>query len=137
MGASERVANWIVDKLRDDQNLKVEHVGSGFLQVARNRGASFIAAAVGVDDVVREEHVSSLFLLNQHNPEFVVNVPTKAIWTGGAIDLIHNAPAAFGSLGDLVRASQNTPASAYRNKQYAYFEQAFHQHRAITGVRRL
>lgn len=138
MAGNERVARWIAEKLKEEGDFaKIEPLGSGFLTITRKGQPSFTAAAIGVDDVVTSAHVTPVFGVDGIEPEFVVNVPSKAIWEGEAIDFIHDQPAAWGNLGDLIRASRDAPVSSYRNKQYRFFEQAFRQHDAVENVARL
>ena len=112
MSGSESVAQWIASKLEPDEKISaVKSIGSGFLQVLRKDCASFIAVAIGVQDVVTGNHVTPLFEVRGIQPEFVVNVPSKAIWSGAAIEVIHDAPAAFGTFGELARASREETVS--------------------------
>jgi len=137
VSANESAANWIAKKLGEDPDFTaVDHVGSGILEIARKGGATFKAAALGIDDVVRQTHIAPLVQIPEP-PEFIVNLPSKGIWEGGAIELVHRVPAAFGGLGDLVRASRDEPVYAYRNKQDQFFEQAFTQHSAVRKVTRV
>jgi hypothetical protein len=137
VAGDEGVANWIAEKLReDDQFRAVDSIGDGFLEIARKEHAPFVAAAIGVRDVVKQDHVIPLFE-TKDQPAFIVNVPSKAIWSGSAIELIHDAPAAFGTLGDLIRASRNELIYEYRNKEYRFFERALSQHGAVRDVTRL
>jgi hypothetical protein len=132
----EAVAKWITKKLKDDQDFgSVKLVGNGFLEITRKNSIPFITAAIGIRDIVRPGHVVPLF--GERNPQFVVNVPSKAIWTGEAINIIHDAPAAFGTFGELIRASREPPVSTYRNKEYSFFERAFRQHTGVREVTRL
>jgi hypothetical protein len=65
-------------------------------------------------------------------------MPSKAIWSGDAIELIHAAPAAFGTFGELIRASSIDEAvHTYRNREYNFFERAFRQHTVVRDVTRL
>jgi hypothetical protein len=139
MAGDERVASWIANKLKDDKQFSlVDSIGDGFLEVARKDHAPFQAVAIGVQDVVAGGHVAHLFEVKGRRPEFVVNVPSKAIWSGAAIDLVHSAPAAFGTFGELISASSlDEPVHTYRNKEYSFFERAFRQHTAVRGVTRL
>jgi hypothetical protein len=93
--------------------------------------------AIGVQDVVTRDHVTPLFEVREIQPEFVVNVPSKAIWTGAAIEVIHDAPAAFGTFGELISASREETVFEYRNKNYSFFERVFRQHSAVHDVTRL
>lgn len=131
------VADWIVNKIGDDPNITANSIGAGFLKVFRKGGEPFTAVAIGIKGVITLQDVVPLFRANESLPQFVVNVPSKTIWQGEAIEFIHDAPAAFGTMGDLLRASRDTPASSYRNKQYSFFEQAFRQHSAVEGITRL
>lgn len=137
MSGNESTAAWIVKKLKEERDLaNTVDLGAGYLQVVRDGKASFTAVAIGIDDVIALSHVQPLFVGAQ-KPEFVVNVPSKAIWSGEAIEFIHKAPAAFGKLGELTRAAKVSPPSSYRNKEYAFFEQIFRQHSAVKSVDRL
>jgi hypothetical protein len=139
MGGDEHVASWIANKLKDDKKFSsVDPIGDGFLEVAPKDHVPFQAVAIGVQDVIGEDHVAPLFEVKGRRPEFVVNVPSKAIWAGAAIDLVHATPAAFGTFGELIRAStRDEPVHTYRNKEYSFFERAFRQHTAVREVTRL
>jgi hypothetical protein len=138
MAGDEAVAKWIVNKLKGDVEFSmIEPMGSGFFRMAATNCTPFTAVAIGVPGLVNTEHVVPLFNVEGKLPEFVVNVPSKAIWSGAAIEFVHDAPAAFGTFGDLIRASRGEPVAAYRNKGYGYFERAFRQHTAVLHTSRL
>jgi hypothetical protein len=138
VAGDEGVAKWIADKLKSDgQFSAVNSIGSGFLEIVSTDRAPFTAAAIGVQDIVAPNHVTPLFGVRGRRPEFVVNVPSKAIWSGTAIEFIHDAPAAFGTFGELVRASREDRVCTYRNREYSFFERAFRQHSAVRGITRL
>jgi hypothetical protein len=138
VAGDEDVARWVANKLKDDQEFSaVDSVGSGFLEITRRDGASFTVAAIGVRSVVERDHVAPLFEVEGTRPEFVVNVPSKAIWSGAAIEVVHDAHAAFGRLGEINRASREEPVWTYRNKDYNFFESVFRQHTAVREVIRL
>lgn len=137
MAGDQKIADWIADKLKEDARFsKILPLGSGYLEMTLPDSSSFVTAAIGIKDVIQRSHVAPLFDTNM-SPQFVVNVPSKAIWTGGAIDLIHAAPAAFGTLGDLGRAARSQPVSSYRFREYDFFEKAFRQHKAVNDVLRV
>jgi hypothetical protein len=74
MAGDERIANWIANKLKDDEQFRlVNSIGEGILEVARRDHAPFQAVAIGVQDVVVEDHVAPLFEVKGRRPEFVVN----------------------------------------------------------------
>jgi hypothetical protein len=139
MSGDEGAAAWIVKKLQESDEHEFESIanlGAGYLRIISKRSGPFIAAAIGVQDVIKYSDVSNLFG-NGYQPGFIVNVPSKAIWRGDAISFIHDAPAAFGKFGDLSRAAATGAPSTWRNKEYAYFETAFEQHSAVRSVIRL
>lgn len=134
----EGVAKWIADKLKSDQQFsEVDSIGSGFLEITRKDSPPFTAVAIGIKDIVMRDHVTPLFNVGNRRPQFVVNVPSKAIWSGPAIDFIHDAPAAFGTFGELGKAAREDSVCTYRNKNYNFFERAFRQHTAVSDVTRL
>ena len=137
MAGDEGIARWVADRLRSDAQFKsVEPLGSGYLEIVRKDYAPFIAAAIGIRDVVQHSHVAPLFG-GVRRPEFVVNVPSKVIWSGPAIEIVHDAPAAFGTLGELAKAARTENVSSYRHREYSFFERAFSQHSAVRGITRI
>jgi hypothetical protein len=70
-------------------------------------------------------------------PEFVVNIPSSASWSGPAIATVHAVPAGFGSLGDLGRAARQGDVAGYRNKEFGFFERAIGQHSNVRQLTRL
>ena len=130
-------AGWVAEKLKTNPNITAVDVApNGLLLVSRKKHLSFKAAAIGVEDLVTDVHVAPFFAAADR-PQFVVNVPSKAIWTGPAINLVHSGPAAFGGLGDLNRASRQDRVSSYRFSQYQFVEDGLRQHSAVREVTRL
>ncbi|MBB4381083.1 hypothetical protein SAMN05216573_102481 [Bradyrhizobium sp. Rc3b] len=137
MAGDEGIAKWIVERLQNDQQFTaVNAVGGGYLEIVRKDHSPFTAAAIGIRGVVLPDHVAPLFG-GVRSPQFVVNVPSKVIWSGPAIGIIHGAPAAFGTLGELGRAARDEDVSSYRHREYKFFERAFEQHGAVRAVERL
>lgn len=139
MMATSWATTWVADKLKADPGPEITSVivnSSGLLQIGRKDYPSFRAAAIGVEDRVTEAHIASFFAAADR-PQFVINVPSKAIWTGPAIDLVHSGPAAFGGMGDLNRASRQETVSSYRFKNYQFVEDGLLQHSAVRQVTRL
>jgi hypothetical protein len=128
---------WVADKLRANPDITaIDLTSSGLLQISRKDHPSFKAAALGVEDMVMEAHVVPFFV-GAERPQFVINVPSKAIWTGPAIELVHSGPAAFGGMGDLSRASSQERVSSYRFRNYQFVEEGLRQHSAVRQVTRL
>jgi hypothetical protein len=131
---SNSVRDWVADKLTTDQALEVvSRTPEDFLVVKQPSGYSFMVAVLGIKNVVEHAHVAPLFT-GSNQPELVINVPSKALWSGPAIDHIHAASAAFGTLGDVSRAARTGDAGSYRNKNMSFFINAIRQHSNVTGV---
>lgn len=131
---SDSATDWVAEKISAGDELElVDHMSDGLLFVKAKDHDPFPVAVTGVKDVVRREHVALVFS-GETKPEFLVNVPSKALWSGAAIALIHGAPAAFGTLGELSRAARLEEVCAYRNKSREFFERAIQQHRNVQDV---
>jgi hypothetical protein len=91
---------------------------------------------MGVKGVISPDHVRPL-LSQATKPEFVMNVPSKSIWSGAAIEMVHATPAAFGGLGDLARAARGGDVPSYRNKEFEFYERAIRQHSNVRDVGRV
>jgi hypothetical protein len=63
-----------------------------------------------------------------------VNVPSKTLWSGAAIDRIHAESAAFGTFGDVSRAASLEDAGSYRDKDMGFFINAMRQHGNVSSV---
>ena len=134
---SNDVTDWVANKIFEGEDLKVTgRTPENFLIVTAEKSRPFPVAVIGVRDVIRPEHVEPIFS-SANKPEFVVNVPSITLWSGPAIFLIHSAPAAFGTFGDLKKAAQLGNASEYRNKEWEFFHQAIRQHSNVHSVTRL
>lgn len=128
------VSDWVAGKISDEGDLEViSRTAEGFLVVRAENHLPFPVAILNVRDVVRPEHIEPI-LSGAAKPEFVVNVPSKTIWSGEAIVLVHAASAAFGTLGELRRAACLEEAGMYRNKTREFFHQAIRQHSNVRDV---
>ncbi len=135
--AEDRIAQWVAEKLKENHDLTTAGLSDGgLLIVNRSDQKPFIVAALSEQEMVTEQHVVPFFQKSE-KPDFVVNVPSKAIWSGPAIDLVHNVPAAFGGMGDLGRAARLDDVSSYRFRNYEFVETGIRQHSAVSQVERL
>lgn len=135
MGGS--VTDWVVEHLNPEGGLKiVDRTPEDFLIVQFEGKATFPVAVIGARDVVLPDHVRPV-LSNARKPEFVVNIPSKTMWSGPAIDMVHATPAAFGTLGDLQKAARDGDVPGYRNKNFDFFESSIGQHKNVRGLVRL
>lgn len=128
------VTDWVVGKLSDDKTLQVIDRTSGNLLVIEAKvGYSFIVGVLGVQSVIELSDVQPLFA-GATRPDLVVNVPSKTLWRGSAINFVHAVPAAFGTFGDIARAAQTKAAGVYRDKDMGFFIAGIGQHKNVSSV---
>lgn len=131
---SRNPSDWVAEKLVATEGLQVvERTPEGFLVVQSKGLYSFPVAVLGVQNVIEQAEVESLFA-GATVPKFVVNVPSKTLWSGNAIRRVHAASAAFGTLGDIARAAATEDAGSYRDKNMGFFINAMKQHGNVSGV---
>ncbi|CAI8693724.1 hypothetical protein BTK96_000287 [Burkholderia pyrrocinia] len=131
---NEDAVQWVANKLGETDGLKVvERTPEGFLVVRSEENYSFLVAVLGVRDLIEVSDVEPLFT-GATKPQFVVNVPSRTLWSGAAIGRIHAASAAFGTLGEVSRAAHTEDAGSYRNKNMDYFINAMQQHKNVHSV---
>ncbi|QEL55186.1 hypothetical protein [Chromobacterium paludis] len=131
---SNHVTNWVADKLVATEDIEiVDRTPEDFLVVRAKDGYTFLVAVLGVQDVVGLSDVEPLFTAAT-KPQFVVNVPSKTLWSGSAINHIHAESAAFGTLGDVSRAANMGDAGSYRDKNMVFFINAMEQHSNVSSV---
>ena len=126
--------NWVAERLVT--NFRLEIVGStpeDFLIVRAEDRSTFLVAVLGLKSVIGAEDIEHLFA-GATKPQFVVNVPSATLWSGAAIDRIHAASAAFGTLGDVSRAASAEDAGSYRDKNMEFFINAMKQHSNVSSV---
>lgn len=126
--------NWVADKLATKEGLEIlGRTPEDFLVVRCSDGSTFLVAVLGVQNVISAADVEPLFA-SATKPQFIVNVPSKTLWSGAAIDLIHSESAAFGTLSDVARAANREDAGAYRDKNMGFFINAMKQHSNVSSV---
>lgn len=128
------VTDWVAEKLVAGSNLEIANrTPEGFLAIRRKDGYMFLVAVLGIKTVIERTDVEPLFA-GATTPHLVVNVPSKALWSGPAIHRIHAASAAFGTFGDISRAADTGDAGSYRDKNMGFFINAMKQHRNVSNV---
>lgn len=131
---AKSMADWVAEKLEEEERLEVsERTTEGFLVVSRPDGYRFLVAVLNVQGVICLRDVVPLFA-GTRQPHFVVNVPSKTLWSGEAIRCIHAASAAFGTLGDVSRAASTGNAGSFRDKKMGFFIKAIEQHTKVAGI---
>jgi len=128
------VSDWVVNKLATEERVKVvARTPEGFLVVRAKDEYTFLVAVLGVKNVIQLSDAQALFS-GTTKPDLVVNVPSATLWSGEAIDFIHNVPAAFGTLGDIARAAGTKAANLFRDKNMGFFINAMEQHQNVASV---
>lgn len=133
---SKNVTDWVAEKLvaSESEGLQiVERTPEDFLVVRSKDDYTFPVAILGVQNVIELLDVEPLFA-GVTKPQFVMNVPSKTLWSGNAIRRIHAASAAFGTLGDISRAASAGDAGSYRDKNMGFFINAMKQHSNVSSV---
>ena len=129
------VNNWVADKLeKNERDLKViDKTPEGFLLIEGKSGDTFLLAVLSVQGDIRITNVEHLFT-SVNKPQLVINVPSKTLWSGEAIELIHSEQAAFGTYGDIARADATNSVCTYRDKNMGFFIKAMEQHGSVRTV---
>jgi hypothetical protein len=131
---SGNVADWVADKLVTSEKLEVlDRTPEGFLIVRAKGRYTFVVAVLGIQGSIGKADVAPLFG-GVSEPQFVANVPSKTLWSGSAIDLVHDASAAFGTFGDISRAAATEDAGSFRDKNMGFFINAMRQHSNVSSV---
>jgi hypothetical protein len=128
------LTDWVAGKLTAEHRLEiVGRTAQDFLLVKSDKGFEFAAAVLGLKATIRASDVVHLFS-GPKKPRLVINVPSKTLWSGGAIEQIHAEDAAFGKLGDVARAASLDDPGSFRNKNIGFFINAMEQHRNVSSV---
>jgi hypothetical protein len=129
------VITWVAEKLAEGGGrlTVVDRTPEDFLVVEAQNDYTFLVAVLGVKEIVQISNVQPLFA-GATKPELVVNVPSKTLWSGAAIDFVHSVPAAFGTMGDIARAAETKAAAFFRDKNMGFFIRAMEQHTNVSTV---
>jgi hypothetical protein len=131
---SSSATDWVAEKLVTSERLDVvERTSQDFLVVKSKDDYTFVVAVLGVKNVIELSDVEPLFA-KATKPSFVLNVPSRTLWSGNAIRRIHAASSAFGTLGDVSRAAATGDAGSYRDKNMGFFINAMKQHSNVSNV---
>jgi hypothetical protein len=131
---SNNVVDWVAEKLEEKEKLEiVRRTPESILIVRAQDDYEFAIGVLGVKGVIRVSDVTPLFE-GVTKPQMVVNVPSATLWSGATIDFVHQAPAAFGTLGDVSRAASTGDAPSYRDKNMGFFMNAMRQHSNVSAV---
>lgn len=130
----ENITNWVADRISEQRELKIiNRMPGGFLLLKSDDREPFPASVIGIKGVIQNHDIQPAFS-RSIKPKFIVNVPSNTLWSGAAILAIHNALAAFGTLGELFKAARLEDPSTYRNKEWGYFYRAIAQHSNVQSI---
>lgn len=129
------MTTWVAETLaKNKQRVRVvDRTPEDFLVIEAKDNYTFLVAVMSVPEVVQVSHVQPLFA-GATKPQLVVNVPSKTLWSGAAIDFVHSVPAAFGKMGDIARAAETKAAGFFRDKNRGFFINAMKQHENVSTV---
>lgn len=129
------VTTWVAQKLAEGGGrlTVVDRTPEDFLVVESEDDYTFLVAVLGVKKIVQLSNVQPLFA-GPTKPDLVVNVPSKTLWSGAAIDFVHSIPAAFGTMGDIARAAETKAAAFFRDKNMGFFIKALEQDTNVSTV---
>jgi hypothetical protein len=127
-----KATDWVAKKLEENKELAiVQRTPEDFLIVRSQENHEFLVSVLSVQN--EQSDVEPLFA-GATKPQFIVNVPSKTLWSGAAICRIHAAAAAFGTLGEVSRAATTGDVGSYRNKNMGFFINAMKQHSNVSSV---
>lgn len=131
---SANLVDWVVSKLKTVDHLEVlGRTAEDFLIVKSKDKAEFSVAVMGLKETIKASDLAHLFS-GATKPQLVINVPSKTLWSGGAIELVHGEDAAFGTFGDVARAARLDNPGSFRDKNMGFFINAIRQHSNVSGV---
>jgi hypothetical protein len=129
------ISTWVAEKLAEDEQRQkvVGHTAEDFLIIETKNGYRFFVAVLSAKNVIQVAHVQPLFV-GDNKPQLVINVPSKTLWSGAAIDFIHSEQAAFGTMGDIARAGETNAAGSFCDKNMGFFINSMEQHGNVLSV---
>lgn len=128
------MTQWVASKLKADDRLEVvSQTPEGFLVIRSKTGYTFLVAVISGLNLIATADVEHLFS-GAVEPQLVVSVPSKTLWSGAAIHRVHMASAAFGTLGDVARAAATENAGSFRDGGMEFFIKAMKQHTNVSSV---
>jgi len=130
-------SKWLVGVLPQHTSVsRAERIGRGLVLVERKDLPPAIVGIISANPVTRADLEAPLAA--QPQPDFILNIPNDASWTGEAIIELEAEGVAFGKMYDLYRALRmNDDLSTYRNPEFDFVERIMTQHRNVVELARL
>ncbi len=129
----ESASTWVAKNFNDPKLIHIDRTIEDFLVFEDGNGLRLLVAVLGIRNVINISDVQQLFLSN-NKPQLIINIPSKTLWSGAAIDFIHSQQSAFGSMGDISLAAKSNPVGSYRDKNMGYFITSMKQHGNVLNV---
>lgn len=129
-------SRWLVGVLPQHANVaRAERIGRGLVKVERKRMSSVVVGILSANPVTCAD--LEPLITGVPRPAIIVNIPTRASWSGDAIDKLEAEGIAFGKMYDLYRGLGENDLSAYQNPEYYFVERIIDQHRNVVLRKRL
>lgn len=131
------VSTWLAGVLpKHDEVVSASLVGRGLVRIERKTQPPALVAPISADPVTLPD-LEPIWAMDPR-PEFVLNIPNAAGWTGEAITQLEFQGIAYGRMYDLYRAlNQNDDLSDYKNPEIYFVERIFNQHSNVIIPERL
>jgi hypothetical protein len=130
-------SHWLIGVLPQHRAVaRAERIGRGVVMVERKDMSPTVVGILSANPVTCAD--LEPLLAGEPRPAMFVNIPTRASWTGEAIDNLEAEGIAFGKMYDLYRGlGRDDDLSAYRNPEFYFVERMIDQHRNVALRERL
>lgn len=121
-------AKWLAATLPQHHEVaRAEREGRGLVLIERKSKSAARVGVLSVDKVMPAD-VEPL-LHGPHRPAMIVAIPTRALWTGDAINAVEAEGVAWGKMYDLYRAlNQEDDLALYTNPERQFVDRMLSQH---------
>lgn len=130
-------SHWLIGVLPQHRDVtRAKRIGRGLVMVERKDKSPAVVGILSANPVTCAD--LEPLLAGEPRPAMIVNIPTRASWTGEAIDKLEAEEIAFGKMYDLFRGLwRDDNLSAYRNPEFYFVERMIDQHRNVALRERL
>jgi hypothetical protein len=131
------LSNWLVGVLpQHNEVTNAERISRGLVRIERKEMPPVIVGIPSANPVSSADLQS--LLTKQPRPDFILNIPSNAAWTGEAINELRDEGIAFGKMYDPYRGlNTETDLSTYRNPEFEFVERLLEQHHNVTFLTRI
>ncbi len=129
-------SRWLVGVLpRHTEVAQAERIGRSLVKIERNGKSSVVVGILSANPVTCADLEPLIAAVPR--PAMIVNIPTRASWSGDAIEKLEAEGIAFGKMYDLFRGLHENNLSAYQNPEYHFVERIIDQHRNVASRKRI